>query len=244
MTGKIDEILTNPEGSPDDKTERPGAGEASNNTEQSTTTAPDPEGSPTSELQFTQNQSSFNSEDIDLDELRMDQDFSNDLSVTKVLTTIPIQKPARDTFFMVRSGPEWCVTVGTLELKAERETYIVHPKAADYVRDLIVVVILYLAITRDGNIFLIPVKMPKSDGKSDAWTDSRREAVEHAKRKWVRISANMSAGCYNVFTAAGNIPDPEWPEDLTFDDILKIAFRDRIIKDKEHPVVQKMLGIN
>jgi hypothetical protein len=66
--------------------------------------------------------------------------------------------------------------------------------------------------------------------------------IERGKKGWVRMSANMSAGFYDVYTAVGNIPHPVWPEDMTFDDILKIAFKDRVVKDKDHPVVKKLLG--
>jgi len=41
------------------------------------------------------------------------------------------------------------------------------------------------------------------------------------------MSANMSAGFYDVYKAVGNIPHPVWPEDMTFDDILKIDFNEQ-----------------
>lgn len=219
-----------------------GASEASNITDETTTTAPSPEDSLKSELNFTPDKTGINSDEINVAELRMSQDFSNDLAVKKVIANIPIGKPERHIFFMIKSGDDWRIEVGILELKGDGETYIVHPKAVQYLADLVVVVILYMAITRDGNVFLMPVKMPSSEGRSDLWNDSRRTAVECAKRGWVRMSSNMSRGAYDIFEATGKIPGPEWPDGMSFDDILQIAFKDKIIRDKDHPVVKKLTG--
>ena len=52
-----------------------------------------------------------------------------------------------------------------------------------------------------------------------------------ATRRWIRITANLSLGAYEVFEAAANIPEPTWP-DLSFPDLLKIAFRDRLVDHK------------
>ena len=64
-----------------------------------------------------------------------------------------------------------------------------------------------------------------------------------ASDKWVRVSANMSLGAYEIFTATGEIPEPEWPE-LSFEEILKIAFKGRYVDSLNHPVVQRLLGIS
>ena len=46
--------------------------------------------------------------------------------------------------------------------------------------------------------------------------------------RWVRLTANMSLGAYESFEASANIPEPTWP-DLPFAELLKIAFRDRLV---------------
>jgi hypothetical protein len=59
--------------------------------------------------------------------------------------------------------------------------------------------------------------------------------------KWVRVTANMSLGAYEIWEAVGNLPEPEWPQ-LSFQDILKIAFRDRIVDRPDHPLIMKLRG--
>lgn len=86
-----------------------------------------------------------------------------------------------------------------------------------------------------------PVKLPGADGKHNEWHRSAAEAAERAMQRWVRLTANLSLGAYEMFEATGDLPEPEWP-DLPFVDILKIAFRDRIVDTADHPVVQRLRG--
>jgi hypothetical protein len=51
----------------------------------------------------------------------------------------------------------------------------------------------------------------------------------------------MFLGAYEIFEAGSHIPDPEWP-DATFEEIMKIAFKGRFIKDLEHPVLRSLRG--
>jgi len=40
----------------------------------------------------------------------------------------------------------------------------------------------------------------------------------------------------------GSFPDPVWP-DFSFQEILKIAFRDRLVDRADHPLVQRLQGV-
>ena len=51
----------------------------------------------------------------------------------------------------------------------------------------------------------------------------------------------MSLGAYEVFTGSSRIADPVWP-DITFQEIIKIAFRDKLISDWDHPVLKRLRG--
>jgi hypothetical protein len=52
----------------------------------------------------------------------------------------------------------------------------------------------------------------------------------------------MDLGAYEIFEAAGSIPDPAWP-DLSFNEIYRIAFKDKIIRDPDHPIVKRLRGV-
>jgi hypothetical protein len=86
------------------------------------------------------------------------------------------------------------------------------------------------------------VKLPASDGRHNEWHRSAAEAAERAMKNWVRVTASMSLGAYEIFEASAELPEAAWPE-FSFQEILKIAFRDRIVDRPDHPLVQKLKGM-
>jgi hypothetical protein len=52
----------------------------------------------------------------------------------------------------------------------------------------------------------------------------------------------LSLGAYEYAAALNGLPDPEWPE-ITFPEVLRIAFRDRIIDSEDHVVVRRLRGL-
>jgi hypothetical protein len=59
--------------------------------------------------------------------------------------------------------------------------------------------------------------------------------------KWIRVSANMEAGFYDVTEAPAGLPDPSWPN-VPFDKIVEVAFRNRFITDWDHIVLKQLRG--
>jgi hypothetical protein len=43
--------------------------------------------------------------------------------------------------------------------------------------------------------------------------------------KWVRITANMSLGAYEIFEATGDLPDPTWPDLALFAELAGLSAR-------------------
>ncbi len=127
-------------------------------------------------------------------------------------------------------------------LEEDRERYLVTPEIAAAIPTEIVTEILYTAINRQGVVFLWPVRLPASDGRVNEWHRSLQEAAELAMKCWVRVTANMSLGAYEITEAPGNIPDPAWQKEYTFPDLLRIAHRDRIIDSFNHPVLKMLRG--
>jgi hypothetical protein len=88
---------------------------------------------------------------------------------------------------------------------------------------------------------LWPVKLTTPDSKRNDWARSAREAAEMAMTRWIRVKANMSLGAYEIHAAESEMADPAWP-DLTFQELLRIAFRDRMITALDHPVIKRLRG--
>lgn len=174
------------------------------------------------------------------DKLRLTQDFATGLGVKKLLTTVPVKKPGAQEWFRIQ--PEYSLRTLVLELKEERETYLVEqPLWAELNLELKPVALL-LGITRTDTLFIWPAKLPNNDGRLDNWSMSALSAVEEAKENWVRLKANMGLGAYDVFVASGDLPAPSWPQ-MKFEAVLEIAFKDRLIKSMDHPVVRRLRGL-
>ena len=96
------------------------------------------------------------------------------------------------------------------------------------------------AINRQGVPFLWQIRLPDPAGKTNQWNRSSLEAAELARSKWIRVQANMTLGAYEVMYAE-RIPDPEWP-DVSFRELLRIAFKERFISSQDHPVLRQLRG--
>jgi len=174
--------------------------------------------------------------------LRLDQSFADTVGVKRHLMTVPVRKPNRQDFVRVHPDPAYRLTpTAIIEVKEDREVYLVTPNMAQELPGEFAAATLFTAINRQGVLHLWPVKLPGPDGKYNEWHRSGAEAAELAMKRWIRLTANMSLGAYEVFEATGDLPEPEWP-DVPFPEILKIAFRDRIVDGADHPLVQRLRG--
>lgn len=175
--------------------------------------------------------------------LRISQDFGANLGVKKALITVPVRKPSNESFVQVHPDAEFCINTCVVELKEEREVYLVHqslwpelngeatfgPRA------------LFTTVTRQGVVFLWPIRLPGPDGKIDSWNEAAMEAANQARGRWVRVAANMCLGAYDVFTALAEMPPPTWP-DVSFQELLRVAFKGKFIGTMDHIVLKKLRG--
>ncbi len=178
---------------------------------------------------------------LDLSSLRLSQDFSEIAGVKKIILTIPVRKPNSQEFIRVHSDDAMAMQTAALPLKEERETYLVSRELWSELPGLIIPVILYTTINRQNVLTLWPIRLPGEDGRHNQWHKSALEAANLAKREWIRLEVNTSLGGYEVCKAAGNLPEPEWP-DLTFQRIVELAFKDHFIQDESHPVLRRFRG--
>jgi hypothetical protein len=179
---------------------------------------------------------------FDLASLRLDQTYSDGISVRKLITQIRVGRPQKQHFVRVNPDPAYRISpMAIIELKDDRESYLVSRAIAAELAGEFTSVALFTGITRAGTLFLWPVPLPGPDGKHNPWHRSALNAAELAESRWVRIVANMEAGGYDVSVAAANIPEPEWPE-MPFNEMVRIAFQGRIVDRCDHPLVLKLRG--
>jgi len=177
----------------------------------------------------------------DLSKLRLAQDFHKQVGVQKALVRVPVRKPHKQEFIRVNPEPEYRLETGLLELKEDREFYLLAPDVRDQMPGDWVPVRLVTCITRQGVIFLWPLKLPDPDGRANSWYETALTGADMAARQWVKLVADMNLGGYQAYVATGELPEPEWPEH-DFQRLIAIAFRDRVIRDMDHPVINRLLG--
>ncbi len=173
--------------------------------------------------------------------LRMSQDFAALANVKPILATVPVRKPNRQDFVRVHPSEDYQLTTALLELKEERETYLVAPDLRHELFGELVPVMIFTAINRQGVVFLWRCRLPDETGRTNPWHESALEAAERAKSKWTRVQADMSLGAYRIYEAHGDLPEPEWPQE-SLRDLLSIAFKGRYIDDLDHAVLKRLRG--
>ena len=183
---------------------------------------------------------------FDLDSLRLGADFSAGLGVRRVVTTIPVRKPSKDEWFRRRAGDGWLLQTAVLEVEkgVERSTYILARHLwTDYSGE-ITPAVLYVCMNRQGDLFVWRVKLPGPDGRPNTWTESALEIAKAATTTWCRMKSDMTNGIYTHFVPADDVvlPEPSWPTDLAMADIMRIAFRGRLIESTDHPVLRELRG--
>ena len=179
---------------------------------------------------------------FDLNNLRLDQNFAETSGVRKLLTTVPVRKPNPQDFVRVHPDPEYRSTLAVIELRDDREMYLVPPPIARELPGEFYSVVMHTAVNRQGVVFLWPVRLPGVDGKVLEWHRSAAEAAELAMTQWVRMKANMSLGAYEVHVAESTMSDPAWP-DVSFKELLRVAFRTRYVDRLDHAVIKRLRGL-
>jgi hypothetical protein len=157
-------------------------------------------------------------------------------------TVIPVKMVPKSAFFRVHPNK---VLAGYL-LDAEEEAggrempYLVLPAVAEQLNDpCIRRRHLYLAITLQKNLYLIPVS-PESN---DQWTTSKLIVLNEGRKGWIRVAGDKTLGAYSLTHPTVALAEPDW-DSLKIQDgeILNTAFRGRLIDNRDHPRLKKLRG--
>lgn len=179
---------------------------------------------------------------FDPQRLRLSQRFAQGADVRRALVTVPVRKPSAQDFFRIHPDEDWRLDTAVIEIKADREVYLVDPEIWPLFPNECKPKTLYTTIDRRNVVTLWPVRLPDENGRLDDWNRSAHEAAQLAMEKWVRLSADMALGAYRIDVAMGDFPEPVWPSGVTFQDLLKIAFKGKMIEDLDHPMLRRLRG--
>jgi hypothetical protein len=178
--------------------------------------------------------------DWNLDALRLNQNFDEIVGAESVLTSVGVRKPRAQEWFRVNSDPSWRLQTVVLQVKEDGEIYLVAPNLRKDLWEEILPIVLYTVVTRQGEYFLWPVRLPK-DGRMDKFIQTDLAAAKEAETKWVRRFWIQEKKGHKIMVAKNLADTPVWP-DFAFEELLKLAFQDRYITDLSDPVIKNLRG--
>jgi hypothetical protein len=177
----------------------------------------------------------------DLEALRLSVEDANRLGSEEILAHVSIRRPTNAEFVRVHPDPTMSIATSVF-VDPERDTYLVLPAVRSILVAGVKAVLLTTAVNQRGVVFLWPLALGDGTGRQNVWHETGRQAAEMAKHEWIKLVADMQAGHYRIFKAQGALPDPVFPA-KTLDELLRIAFRNRIVEGADHPVVKQSLGL-
>jgi hypothetical protein len=101
---------------------------------------------------------------FDLSKLRLSQNFAESTGVKKLVTTIPVRKPNKQDFIRVHPDADYRLETAVLELKEERENYLVAPDLWFELVGELIPKVLFTVINRQKVLSVWPVRLPGEDG--------------------------------------------------------------------------------
>jgi hypothetical protein len=181
-------------------------------------------------------------DEISLASMRLDQSFLQTAGVKKLLVTVPVGRPNKQDFIRVNPDPAFRTELALVELKEDREIYALLPHIARELPGEYSLCTIFTCVNRQGTCFLWPVKLPKPDGKVIEWHRAAMEAATIAMTKWIRVVPNLDLGSYDLLEAVGALSEPKWP-DKTFEELVLLGFRGKIVDSLDHVLIKKLHGL-
>ncbi len=181
---------------------------------------------------------------FDVGRLRLTPDDDTALGVRELLVTVPYRKPSKEQFVRVHRDATFRCTGGLVELKDDdTESYWVDPSLWPYLADeptfgrrLVVT-----AITRQGSVFLWGLRLPGPDGKQPDWVTIPLEAAKSAETRWTKMYWDQAQRKHRIKVSEHLADEPAWPEQ-TLPELLRLAFKDRVIMSLDHPILKRLRG--
>lgn len=111
---------------------------------------------------------------------------------------------------------------------------VAHQLASDAKNRMLVPIVL-----ASGEFMLLSVAAPNQSNRNNSWVRSGQEAVHKGMHKYIRVTRAGEA--FRVIESQKPYSEVEWL-DMSLEEMIELAFGDRLIKDMEHDVVVELLG--
>lgn len=160
----------------------------------------------------------------------------------KRLVDIPARTPDKAWFVRTSGRPQH---QGILPLYWDKagdgHPYLIDPAVQDYFGKDVRNNYCVLSITRQGTFFLWCSPLEDEEGNWNSWHASAHDMKGFAAVSWIRVQSNKQLGGYEPNDPKVQPPDPEWP-DISWGDIVRLAFRRHLVEVESHPLINRLLG--
>ena len=160
-------------------------------------------------------------------------------TTNQTVTEITVGYPGKMDYVRTPDGQDFRGTFLYLDDPRSREGYIIHPDFEDELAGDASLAEVALMANQHGDHFVWVVKQPAYEG--EPYGASKLDALDRARNEWVRLRKRQDRQGYDVLTARGTFPEPEWP-DKSFDEILADVFAGRIVTSLDHPIIKRLRG--
>jgi hypothetical protein len=153
---------------------------------------------------------------------------------------IRVGRPDDQDFFRVHESELYTLDTYLLRMKADREFYFVDANlwTDPCVFKELKLYRLYYYVHLSRTLGLWPVQLPDEAGNQNSWHESAMFVADQAKGRWIRMLSG--AGGYQII--AGEMEDePVWPA-MSFQEVIRTAFRAKTIVDLDHPKLKQLRG--
>ena len=168
---------------------------------------------------------------------------AEEFGTRKIRSVIPVNKPGKMEWVHLLDHPDFLIPgAAVLDLQNGGRMYLVVPELAAQLADDVKLFKLAPALTRQDKLFLWPCPIIQPGETPNSWHTSHNDAFHAAKSGWIRMKSNLACGFYDIIEPEKIMPEPDWP-DMSFADMLQIAFNDDHIVDRDdHPALRRLLG--
>ena len=173
--------------------------------------------------------------------LRLKANFAEGMATKKLLSSIPVERPNKQDFIRVHPEPAYHLEAALIEIKRDREIYLVRPEYQDALTGECFPAVLFLYVNTLGTPRFWPVRLPVDGKRNNLYHETALEYAQQAMTHWLRVKANLDLGGYEATVALAKLPEPTWPEQ-PMNELLRLAFRDHIIDRDDHPIILKLRG--
>ena len=143
------------------------------------------------------------------------------------------------SFFKVFNKPELTFTASVLT-DGNYTQHLVAKVVADELGSDVKLRDLRLAQTVSGENFVLSTAAPTTKNNRNSWVRSAQEAIKQSIDNPIRVTRGEDS--FRIIKSQRPYPEPTWP-DLSLEDMIELAFGERMITDMDHPLVKGLLGL-